>query len=397
MQKLILKNNIKLIYEKREGEITSFCIGFDAGASAEKDSEIGLAHLTEHMLFKSTDILNEAQINDTFEELFGFYNAMTNYPYVIYYGTTLTANFKAGFEHYANVVLKPAFPETGFIEEKNIIMSELRDWQEDAGQLCEDILFSNSFKKRRLKHRIIGDENLIKQFSIEDVKNFYKNNYRCDNCVITVITSLELNVVEELIENKLLEFSNNNTVNYSDSSCGDFSPGIHFNERLGLEIVKIQYSFSLEELDEKELNALELFNIYFGEGTNSLLYNKIRTSKGYAYSIYSEVKREKGIKLLNIKLSTSKSDYKNCIFEIDNILNEIHADMHLLDIEKTNKLLKKHEIKRALKLEKTIELCKYLTTEEIMGCNSEMLSEDWAFIINTAKKALLNPAIQILK
>lgn len=94
-----LKNGIDIQYIKREGNISSFCIGFNAGALVEKENEYGLAHVVEHMVFKGTQNRTEEEINKLCDETFGFHNAMTNYPYVIYYGTTLSCDFKKGLKY----------------------------------------------------------------------------------------------------------------------------------------------------------------------------------------------------------------------------------------------------------------------------------------------------------
>ena len=86
MKEFILDNGIKLIYSRGTSKLTSISIALEAGAS--QDGKLfGLAHATEHMLYKGTKKRNESQINEELSKLFGFHNAMTNYPYVIYYGS----------------------------------------------------------------------------------------------------------------------------------------------------------------------------------------------------------------------------------------------------------------------------------------------------------------------
>ena len=43
------------------------------------------------------------------DRIFGFSNAMTNYPYVIYYGSVNSVDFLNGFELYSDILLNPAF------------------------------------------------------------------------------------------------------------------------------------------------------------------------------------------------------------------------------------------------------------------------------------------------
>ncbi len=92
IKEYVLKNNVKLIYKKTTSNLTSISISLDAGAGKEKDL-LGVAHATEHMVYKGTTKRSESEINRDLSKIFGFQNAMTNYPYVIFYGTSLAEDF----------------------------------------------------------------------------------------------------------------------------------------------------------------------------------------------------------------------------------------------------------------------------------------------------------------
>ena len=79
MEEYILENNLKLIYKHTESELTSICISIDAGAGVETE-KYGIAHATEHMVYKGTKNRTEKEINEDLSNIFGFNNAMTNYP-----------------------------------------------------------------------------------------------------------------------------------------------------------------------------------------------------------------------------------------------------------------------------------------------------------------------------
>ncbi|MBY6939437.1 M16 family metallopeptidase, partial [Clostridium botulinum] len=160
MQEYIFENNLKLIYKKSESELSSICISLEAGAGVEKDI-LGIAHATEHMVFKNTKNRNEAQINKELSSIFGFHNAMTNYPYVIYYGTLLSNELEKGLEIFSDLIINTEFKEDGFKEEMNVIIEELNEWDEEVEQYCEDKLFLNSFENRRIKYPIIGVEDQL--------------------------------------------------------------------------------------------------------------------------------------------------------------------------------------------------------------------------------------------
>ncbi len=403
MQKILLKNGIRFIYEYRPGNLTSFCIGFEAGAMAEDENSTGTAHAVEHMIFKGTGLRNEHEINKSCEELFGFHNAMTNYPYVIYYGTTLSEDFRDGFNIYSDILLNPSFPQAGFKEEIEIILSELRDWRDDIEQYCEDTLFFNAFRHRRIKNLIIGDEDSLQHLTLKNIKDFYDEFYCPSNCAITVVSALEFETVAEIIRSNFEKwekvFDKPGDIIYESNKAG-----LYFKERAGLEGAKIQYSFPVNQLDIKEISALKLFNLYFGEGTNSILYYEIRTEKALAYDVYGEVKDEKGIELFNIKVSTSNENVEKVTGIINRKIEEIRNIKGAFTEEFTEKLIKKYKTKNELKHERSMELCKSITINEIMFNSTDRvtdidkiagdISED--YMINTIRKVFQNPTIQVI-
>lgn len=403
MKNYKLSNGIKVIYEYSPINVTSFCIGFNAGAAAEGENEHGLAHAVEHMIFKGTNKRSETDINNAFDELFGFNNAMTNFPYCIYYGTTLSEDFECGFELYADIIVKPSFPEEGFNEEISVILEELKEWKDDNFQLCEDELLKNAFKSRRIKDCIIGEAATIRTFTIDQIRKFYNRYYYGNNCVISVVTGLEadsvLNIVEKYMHD-LKDSGDKIPENYYEKNRA----GIFTKTKAAIEGAKIQYCFPIDSLNEQEFKALKLFNYKFGEGTSSILYDEIRTKNGLAYDVFSTVKRETGIKLFTICLGTASDNINKAIDIVNNKLINIHSFEKYFTDSQIKKAAKSMKLKRELALEKSIVRSNALTSHEIMYSDSDLHSDITAIeavnyeqVMSTLSKFLKNPTIQILK
>ncbi|URZ06873.1 M16 family metallopeptidase [Clostridium felsineum] len=403
MKKLYAENGIKIIYEYRESNVTSFCIAFRAGASCEKKGQYGLAHTVEHCIFKGTKRRSEVHINKEFDEIFGFNNAMTNFPYVIYYGTTLSEDFEKGFELYSDILVNPTFPEEGFEEEKNVICEELKEWKDDKQQFCEDELLKNSFSNIRLKECIIGNEENIKSFTLKDIKDFYERYYTANNCAISVVTSLKEDKVINIIS-KYMNLKNDKNFHLVNYEYENNISGT-FTSEMDIKGSVIQYLAPIHKLSNTEIKALRAFNVIFGEGTSSMLYDKIRTKYGLAYDVYSKINNDGGIKLFYIGLGTASYNLDKSIKFVNEVIGEA---MNLKGVFSKNRLLKiekSMEIKRLLKLERSIQLAKELSTYEIMFGRPEdvydevkdiqLLSED--YIIEVVKKVLSRPSIQIVK
>jgi predicted Zn-dependent peptidase len=403
MERYTIKNGVKIIYEFRPANITSFCIGFNAGALEENTYNAGTAHALEHMLFKGTKERSEAEINKSIDEVFGFSNAMTNYPYAIYYGTVNSEDFMRGFELYSDILLNPSFPLEGFKEEMNVIKEELRDWREDIVQSTEDYMLFNAFSQRRIKDLIIGREDSLEQISLKELKSFYEEYYTPENCVISIVSNLDKNKVFEYIQGIFKDW-NRKFKRIKNLQYEKNTPGIWRSEVKGSTGAKISYLFRIDNLNEREVEVLTLFNIIFGEGVSSILYDSIRTKYGLAYEVNSSIKNERGIKLFTIYLSTSLIHVEKCMNIINSIIEEVKLNEEHYSQDAIDKLFNRVRLKRELAVEKSIELCKKLTTYELMYGRAEKVYEEIKFIgkitteeINDVVNKIFNePTVQVV-
>ena len=408
MKDIILKNNLKLIYRHTESELTSICISVNAGAGMEHD-KMGAAHAVEHMVYKGTKKRSEADINEQLSRIFGFQNAMTNYPYVIYYGTLLYEDLEKGLELFSDIILNPKFDEYGFKEEMEVIKEELEEWDEEVEQFCEDKLFYNTFNERRIKYPIIGTRKSLDSINLDHIRNFYEDNYFPENASISVISSMKFEDVLSIVSKYFGKW--NSRVKRRCCLCNDIKyEKIHkdklfFNKKDGVKNAKVQIIFPLENLTYKELNAFRIFNQYFGEGVNSMLFDTLRTKNSLVYDVLTKIAHENYLKMYKITFTTSKENVEKSIGLVMNLVRDIYCKKELFDDIQLKKLIKSYKLKRLFREEQSIILAKELATYDTMFGNYNIYCDEFNAIdevtvedvLNCAKKVLDNSSVQIIQ
>lgn len=401
---VILDNNIKVIYKETTSKLTSISISVDAGACKEKDL-LGLAHITEHMVYKGTKTKTEEEINRILSSIFAFQNAMTNYPYVIYYGTLLNEDFEKGIELFSDLITNPIFDKKGFCEEIEVIKEELEEWDEEIEQYCEDKLFLNSFTNRRIKYPIIGRKDDLNHVKLEDIKEFYRENYSPSKTSIAIVSSMPFNKILEVVKKYFSIWEDNSNaemINDIDYEINKFN--IYKNIKEGSKIARVQRVFPINELTSNELKAFRLFNEYFGEGVNSILFDTLRTKNSLVYDVLTKISNEKYIKLYKVNFSTSVEKLDKSIELLDNCISDIinmEGESFKVDISSLGKSLK---LKRLFREEQNIIAAKELSTystmfgdykiynDEIEGLEDITINE----ILEVAKKVLRNSSTEII-
>lgn len=412
MKEYILENGLKIIYKNTNSKLTSISISLDAGAAVDGE-KLGIAHVTEHMVYKGTKKRSENEINKDLSNIFGFQNAMTNYPYVIYYGTLLSEEFEDGIEIFSDIIINPTFNEDGFKEEMAVIIEELKEWDEEVEQYCEDKLFFNSFNNRRIKYPIIGTLESLKAIKLEDVRLFYEKNYCPGNTSIGIVSSLKFEEVKSIIENYFNNWNNNNSNlccsntesdKYGSVDYEDCNKGTFIDYREGINSCKVQIIYSIESLNNKDIKALRIFNEYFGEGVNSILYEKLRTENGLVYDVLTKIAYEKHIKLYKINFTTSKENLDKTLELINECVDDLKNIRKYLDENKIKQFIKTLKLKRLFREEQSIILAKELSTfstmfgdykvytDELEGLE-EITVED---ILNILDSIFKEPSIQII-
>lgn len=179
------------------------------GAIQEEDKENGLAHFTEHMAFNGTKSFPKNELVNYLQRAgvkFGDdLNAFTGQDQTVYQLPVPTDSadiFNKAFvvlEDWAhNITMEGAEID----KERGVILEELRGGK-GAQQRMRDkwlpILVGDS---KYGKRNIIGTEDILKNFTHETIRNFYKTWYRPDLQAIAAVGDFDIDQVEKTIKER---------------------------------------------------------------------------------------------------------------------------------------------------------------------------------------------------
>ena len=402
MKDFIFDNGLKFIYKKSNSELSSICISLDAGAARDGEM-LGVAHVTEHMVYKGTETRSEKEINTELSSIFGFQNAMTNYPYVVFYGTLLSEDLNKGLELFSDILLAPVFTEDGFKEEMEVIRQELKEWDEDLEQYTEDKLYYNCMENRRIKYPIIGTEESLNRITIDEAIDFFNNYYCANNATITIISDLEFEEVREMVEEYFIDWRSERlpeTKGVSDNP----KIGIFIDKKEDINSAKVQIIFPINELNQWEIKALRIFNQYFGEGVNSILFDTLRTKNALVYDVLTRVANEEYIKVYKITYSTAHENVEKSIEIIKDLIKNIDSYKSILQKKDIESLMKSFRLKRLFANEQSVRLAMGISTYDTMFGDGMLYIDETEnldklpidYIIDTAKNVLKNMTVQVI-
>lgn len=192
-----LPNGLKvLLLPRHEAKVLTFQTWFDIGSLDEKmDAKLkktGLAHLFEHMMFRGTDKYPDGKFDEITSRIGSDKQNATTYFYrTNYYESIPSSQLKKLMElesdRMANLKLDGELLE----KEKGAVVGELRRALDNPGRIAWDELNRTIFEVAPFRYTVIGTEEEIKGFTLEEAQYFYKTFYAPNNATIIVVGDTE--------------------------------------------------------------------------------------------------------------------------------------------------------------------------------------------------------------
>ena len=175
-----LSNGIRCIHRQAKGSVAHCALVVGAGTRDEAAGEFGLAHFTEHGLFKGTAKRKAWQVNCRLENLGGELNAFTTKEDTTLHATVLRSDFTKAVELLGDVLFCSTFPDRELEREKEVIYDEINTYKDAPAELIYDTFEDLIFASSELGHNILGRKANIARFTSETVQRFVARCYTTD-------------------------------------------------------------------------------------------------------------------------------------------------------------------------------------------------------------------------
>ncbi|SHJ61531.1 Predicted Zn-dependent peptidase [Clostridium amylolyticum] len=399
-----MNNGLKVVTIKKETKLASIHVGLKVGAMFEDKHEKGVSHLIEHMLFKGTKSRNNERLNEELEFLGGDYNAYTDYTCTVYGVTALEEELEKSVELLSDMLINSTFTKEELEKEKNVIVAEIRANNDDIEDYSFKKAHEAAFNVSALKNDVAGTEESVLSISREMLLNFYNKYYCPNNCVITVVSSLDHEEVIDILskylskweekhidEKKFIKEKNNSLLKTSYKN--------------DMEQSTITYLFTFNELPKSMELPLKILNLKLGESSNSILFRELRENRGLAYDIYTFLDMSKNVKTLYIYTAVSEENIEETMNAINKCIDGIKNKKILFNTTTVNLMKKVHKTAVVSTLEDSTDLGNYVLHQCLEDENIYEFIQDMhrlenlqgSHIYDVANVVLNDPTIHILK
>ena len=183
---------IVVIPMKNNSGVITTDIYYKVGSRNEVMGKSGMAHMLEHLNFKSTKKLKEGEFDHIVKSHGGVNNASTGFDKTHYFIKTASKNLDMTLKLFAELMHNLNLTDEEFQKERKVVAEErrLRTDNNPMGYLYFR-LFNTHFIYHPYHWLPIGFMQDIQSWKIEDIRDFYHRYYQPNNAVLVVAGDIE--------------------------------------------------------------------------------------------------------------------------------------------------------------------------------------------------------------
>lgn len=288
-RKKILPNGLRVISVPVEGtEAITLLVLFGVGSRYENLRFNGASHFIEHMMFKGTPKRpTTMDISRPLDRIGADYNAFTAKDHTGYWIRAAKKHFPLISDVLFDMLLNSKFEAQEVERERQVILEEIKMYQENPLMHIDDLFDSLVFAGHPLGWNIAGTKETMAGIGQKELLDFKKDFYNPKNAVIVVAGKVDKDVSWQM-EKHMRDF-------------GAFgkkrqSPAFNFKKTKPVEVyrqkvdqVQLALGFPAYDFESKKLPALRLLNVILGGNMSSRLFIEVRERRGLAYFVRSEI------------------------------------------------------------------------------------------------------------
>ncbi len=305
-----LSNGLRLIHKPDTMAVTYCGMVINAGSRDETETEQGMAHFVEHLLFKGTAKRRSGHIINRLENVGGELNAYTSKEETVVYAAVLNEHLDKAMDLIGDIVFHSTFPQKEIDKEKIIVIDEIQSYNDSPSELIyddfEEILFDYP-----IGHNILGKAELLEQYQSADTKSFVDRFYLPGEMVFFVLGNIKEAKLLRWAEKFLVNGSNRES-NHNRVSPGTYKPAHRSYKK---DTFQVHYMLGNRCFDMHHADRIGMYllnNILGGPGMNSLLNLSLREKNGLVYNVDSVYQPMTDTGMWTVYFGCDADNFKKC-------------------------------------------------------------------------------------
>ncbi|MEA2107749.1 MAG: pitrilysin family protein [Bacteroidota bacterium] len=311
-ERYTLENGIRMIHLHSDSPVGHCGLIINAGSRDEEEHEHGMAHFIEHAIFKGTQKRKAYHILSRIDDVGGEINAYTSKEDTTIHTSFLKNDYERAIELMADITFHSIFPGKEISREKEVIIEEIKSYQDDPAELIFDDFEELIFKNQPLGKNILGNPKDLRRFTKADIESFIQKNYHTNEMVLCSVGNIPFSKLIRLGNKYFGSIPPNPRVNQR-IKFDNYTPEIKSIKKRTHQAHCIIGNIAYNTHDKKKIGMTLLDNILGGPGLNSRLNLLLREKYGYAYHVESNYTAYSDTGIFAVYFGTDKENLEKSI------------------------------------------------------------------------------------
>jgi predicted Zn-dependent peptidase len=417
-QKITLDNGLRLLTATMpHTRSVSICIFIGVGSRYETDTQAGISHLLEHLMFKGTPKRTTAkEISEAIEGVGGIINAATDKELTLYWCKVAQPHFHLALDVLSDMLLNSRFNPTDIESERQVIIEEINMGKDSPSQLVNMLIDELLWPDHPLGRDIAGSKQSVAAISREMMLDYLASQYLPSSTVVSIVGALKHQEIATAVEQALGHWAGRQPrPGYAAYKEQKF-PRLRI-EKKETEQAHLCLALSGLSLFHPKRFVLDLLNVILGEGMSSRLFTEIRDRLGLAYSIHSYVEHFLDTGAVTIYAGVEPKNLQVAIKAILEQLSRLKETVPEAELTKAKELSKGRLLlrmedsrnvagwmggqevltNRILSVDQVVSIIDAITAEELRQLAGELLVDSQLRLAVVGPVAYDEPLDQLLK
>jgi zinc protease len=182
-----LRNGLRLlVVERHTDPVVSSLLFYRVGSRHETESQSGVSHFLEHMMFKGTPSCGKGEVDRITTELGGHNNAFTSYDHTAYWFEMASDRWETALEIEADRMQNLLLDPEEFDAERSVVLEELAMGEDDPWRVLMRRVQTALFPRHSYRWPVIGYPENLRRLTVEDMRRHYRRFYRPSNATLVI-------------------------------------------------------------------------------------------------------------------------------------------------------------------------------------------------------------------
>ncbi len=288
--KTTLDNGLEIVVipmRNGSGVITTD-IFYKVGSRNEVMGKSGIAHMLEHLNFKSTKNLHAGEFDEIVKGFGGVNNAATSFDYTHYFIKSASQNLDKSLELFAELMQNLNLKDEEFQPERDVVAEERR-WRTDNNPIGYMYfrLFNNMYSLHPYHWTPIGFMDDIQSWTIDDIRQFHQTYYQPQNAVIIVAGDIDKETVFARAKEHFGDIENTTAIQNRIPQEPEHKEHKRVTLYKPTQAEVIALAYHIPNFEHEDQVALSILSELLTSGKSSRLYKRLVDEEKLANQVYA--------------------------------------------------------------------------------------------------------------